>query len=247
VKVTVVGGKGLLGSHLSPTLTENGHDVTITTRSATSEGEMEADLESGKGLREAMADADVVVHLASDPRKPRDIDVAGTRKLLEALTDGQLIVYMSIVGVDRHPFFYYRAKRETEQMIEASGHRFTILRATQFHDFVAYFLGAASRPPIAFIPKTFVFQPVDTGEVADQIARLIDEPSQGIQPDFAGPAIHTAEYLARSLMSARGKERPMVSLPVFGKSANAFRAGVHTNPDRAVGVRTWEDFLAGES
>ena len=239
MRVTVLGGSGLLGRSLTPKLTEAGHVVTVASRSS----DAKVDLESGAGLADAVKDADVVVHLASDARKPRKVDVAGTAGLLE-LIDGQHLVYMSIVGVDHHPFTYYRAKHEVEQMIEASGVSYTILRATQFHEFVAGFLGAACKPPIALIPKKFVFQPVDTGEVASRLAALVHDPRHGLEADFAGPEVHTAEYLARSLMEARGRERPILNLPVFGKAARAFRAGVHTNPEAATGLRTWEEFLA---
>lgn len=238
MRVTVLGGRGLLGRHLAPLLTEAGHVVTIA-------GRAEADLATGEGLPGVVADADVVVHLASDARRPKTVDVAGTSRLIGALVD-QHLVYMSIVGVDQHPFAYYRAKYEAEQMIEGSGVSHSILRATQFHDFIAYLLGAASKPPVALIPKRFLFQPVDTGEVASQLAALVHDPRPGLQPDFAGPEVHTAEYLARSLMEARGRERPILNLPVMGEAARAFKRGVHTNPDRAVGIRTWEQFLSND-
>ena len=88
-----------------------------------------------------------------------------------------------------------------------------------------------------------MFPPIETGEVAVNIAELVESGRTGLQPDFGGPEVHTAEYLAKSLMAARGKSKRIVNLPVPGKAAAAFRQGVHTNPDRAVGVRTWEDYL----
>lgn len=242
MRVSVLGGKGLLGRHLVPRLKEEGHDVAVTTRSPEADGEVRADFISGEGIRDAVEDAEVVVHLVSDARRPAATDLNGTKKLLHVL-DGQHLVYISIVGVDRHPFAYYRTKFEVEQLIGEAGVSHSILRATQFHDFVAFFLGAACRPPIALIPKRFVFQPVDTAEVASELARLVGSKVPGRQPDLAGPAVHNAEYLARSLMTAKGRERPVLNLPVPGRAARAFRQGAHTNPDRAVGRRTWEDFL----
>ena len=244
MRVVITGGRGLLGSRLSPMLAERGHDVIVTSRSATGDGAVAADLLTGEGLGEAMSGADVIIHLASDAQKPKKVDVAGTERLLSVLDPGQRIVYMSIVGVDRHPFFYYRSKLQVEQMIESSGIPFTILRATQFHEFVAFFLGAAVRSVAAIVPKKFVFQPVDTGEVASHLADLMEEGRTGLVPDFAGPEIHTAEYLARTLMEQQGRERPMIPLPVFGRAASAFKQGIHTNPERAVGNRTWEQFLS---
>jgi uncharacterized protein YbjT (DUF2867 family) len=238
MRVTVLGGTGLLGRHLVPLLGETGHEVTVASRSA----DVKADLTTGVGLAEAVEDADLVVHLASDARKPDKVDVSGTRNLLDVL-EGQHLFYMSIVGVDRHPFAYYRAKHQAEQLIESSDLKYTILRATQFHDFVDHFLGTACRPPIALIPKRFVFQPVDAAEVASELATLIHARRIGLQPDFAGPTIHNAEHLARTLMEAKGRERPIINLPVPGNSAKAFKLGVHTNADRAVGRKTWVEFL----
>ena len=239
MRLTVLGGNGLLGKHLVPLLTEAGHDVTVASRSS----ETKADLATGEGLLEAVVDADIVVHLASDSRRPEKVDVAGTRKLLKTL-DHQHLFYVSIVGVDEHPFAYYQAKYQAEQLIEDSGLTHTILRATQFHDFVAHFLGAACKPPIALIPKRFLFQPVDTGEVAAELATIIHARRIGMQPDFGGPAIHDTEYLARSLLVAKGKKRLILNLPVPSKTARAFSEGLHTNRDRAVGRVTWEEFLS---
>ena len=242
MRVTVLGGKGLLGRHLVPMLAERGHDVKVTSRNPEGELEARADFVSGEGIRAAIDAAEAIVHLVSDARKPAKTDIEGTKRLLRAM-QGQHLVYISIVGVDRHPFAYYRAKFEVERMIGDSGVAHTILRATQFHDFVAYFLGAACRPPLALIPKRFVFQPIDTAEVASELTNLVEQKSPGLQPDMAGPVVHDAEYLARSLMSAKGRERPILNLPVPGRAARAFRDGAHTNPDRAVGKRTWEDYL----
>lgn len=242
MKVTVLGGKGLLGRHLTPLLAASGHDVTIGTRSPAAPEEVRVDFLTGEGVADSVREADVIVHLVSDAVKSRRTDVEGTKRLLDAVDD-QHLVYMSIVGVDRHPFAYYRVKFEVEQMIAASGVGHTIVRATQFHDFVAYFLGVACRPIVALIPKRFVFQPIDVREVATSLAGVVDATPFGLQPDLAGPAIHTAEYLARSLMTAKGRERPMLNLPVPGRAARAFREGIHTNPDRAVGTTTWEEYL----
>ena len=242
MKITVFGGRGLLGSHLVPLLDEGGHETTVTTRSPSADNETKADFLTGEGMKEAIADAEVLVHLVSDAAKPNKTDVQGTKRLLD-LMDGQHLVYMSIVGVDRHPFAYYRAKLEAERLIGESGVSHSILRATQFHDFIARIMRAAGRPPLALIPKRFVFQPIDTGEVGVALAELVESRAPGLQPDIGGPAVHTAEYLARSFMEAIGRERPILNLPVPGKAARAFKEGLHTNERRAVGRVTWEDYL----
>ena len=75
MRVTVLGGTGLLGRHLVPLLKETGHEVTVASRST----KVKADLATGEGLADAVGDADLVVHLASDARKPDKVDVAGTQ------------------------------------------------------------------------------------------------------------------------------------------------------------------------
>lgn len=239
MNVTVLGGTGLLGSRVTRLLEEAGHEVMVASRS----GSTPVDLATGHGLELAVRDADVVIHLASDARRPRKVDVGGTERLLAVIEEDQRLIYASIVGVDRHPFAYYRAKHEAEMMIADRHQEHVILRATQFHDFVAFFIGASLRPLVALIPKKFVFQPVDTDEVASQVAGLVHTSHRGVLPDFAGPEVLTAEYLARSLLAARGQKKAVLNLPVPGKAAAAFRAGLHTNPDQAVGVKTWEEYL----
>ena len=243
MNVTVLGGRGLLGARVTRLLRDAGHEVLAASRSA----QALVDLTTGEGLPEAVSQADVVAHLASDARRPKKVDIGGTKRLLDVLEPDQRLIYVSIVGVDRHPFAYYQAKYAAEQMIIDAHENHVILRATQFHDFVAFFLGAALKPMVALIPKKFVFQPIDTDEVASRVAGLVHSSQMGLLPDVAGPEVHTAEHLARTLMAAQGKKKPMLNLPVPGKSAAAFKAGVHTNPDEAVGVRTWSEYLAGFS
>lgn len=243
MNVTVLGGRGMLGSRVTRLLREAGHEVIVASRSA----ELPVDLVTGEGIEEAVVDADTVVHLASDAKRPKKVDVEGTRRVLEHIEPDQRLIFVSIVGVDKHPFAYYRAKYRAEQMISASHENHVILRATQFHDFVAFFIGTACKPRVALIPKKFVFQPVDTDEVASRVAGLAHSSSTGLLPDVAGPEVLTAEHLARTLMAAQGRKKTMLNLPVPGKAAAAFRAGVHTNPDEAVGVKTWVEYLQGFS
>lgn len=247
MNVTVLGGAGLLGRNLIPLLVERGHRVVVT-RSSSAPGPVpgaktvHAQLETGDGLAEAVAGADVVVHLASDPLHPEPVDVAGTERLLPMLGDRHL-VYVSIVGVDRHPLPYYRAKLATENLIAGSGVGHTILRATQFHDFIAWRIGNMTRGRVARIAWRYVYQPVDVAEVAEELARIVDGPPSGKAPDFAGPQILGIEHLTRSLLAAQSRRRRLVPVPSFTAEARAFRAGAHTNPERAVGRVTWGDYL----
>jgi uncharacterized protein YbjT (DUF2867 family) len=247
VNVTILGGTGALGRLLVRRLAGKGHTVTIAGHSASPEPEpglrgARVDLATGEGLSEAIAPAECVVHLASDPRRPREVDVSGTERLLGQIGDRHL-VYVSIVGVDRHPLPYYRAKYATERLIEDAGGLHTIIRATQFHDLIAYWIEGMTNSPIARVPRGYLYQPIDIGEVAAEVGELVERRPQGRAPDLAGPEILGIEHLARTYMAAKGRNRPLVRYPKPGPVARAFRDGVHTNPDRAVGKVTWAEHL----
>ena len=98
--------------------------------------------------------------------------------------------------------------------------------------------------PVIPVPAGVRFQPVDTGEVAARLVELALGAPAGLVPDMAGPRVYTMADLLRGYLRARGKRRPLVPVPLPGKAARAVRAGANLAPDRAVGHRTWEDFLA---
>jgi uncharacterized protein YbjT (DUF2867 family) len=215
-----------------------GHEVVVASRGA----QVEVDLVTGAGLREAIEGADTVVSLASNPSSPETVDVQGTRRVIEAIA-GQHLVYLSIVGVDRHPLPYYRAKLEAERIISSSGVAHTVIRATQFHDFVEWRLAGWCHRRIALVPAGYVYQPVAKEEVAAELARISVSSPTGTAPDFAGPEVLTIDALARGYMTARGRETPLARYPKPGAVAAGYRSGLHTNPSRAVGITTWADYL----
>jgi uncharacterized protein YbjT (DUF2867 family) len=243
VKVAVIGGTGLLGRRVVRELAKDGIDHTIAGRSAEGPNAVTIDITTGQGLAEAIAGCDTVMLLASNPARPRKVDIEGTRRLLPLIEDRHL-VYISIVGVDRHSFRYYRAKYEVEQMIAASVENYSILRATQFHGLLVFALAKLARMwPYCLVPSRFVFQPVDVGEVARHLVDIARADPARMLPDLAGPEIIDAKTLARTYMTAIGRERPVVGVYVPGRVAGAFRRGLHTNPERAVGRKTWEQHL----
>jgi uncharacterized protein YbjT (DUF2867 family) len=247
MNVTILGGGGAVGRIVTTPLIVRGHRVTIAGRSVSPEPRpgvrgLHVDLATGRGLSEAIAGAESVVHLASDPQNAKEVDVSGTERLLEQIGDRHL-TYLSIVGVDRHPLPYYRSKLAAERLIEGAGGLYTIVRATQFHDLMAYRVDRMTHSLIAHVPKGYVYQPIDISEVAEELAALVDTHPQGRAPDLAGPKVLGIAHLARTYMTARGKKRPLIEIPRFGPVARAFRSGAHTNPDRAVGKVTWADHL----
>src|SRR3989337_3515075 len=152
-RALITGGTGVLGREVAGRLSQAGYSVRVVSRrAAPAEGAptewAQAQIETGEGLAEAVAGVDVIVHCASSPfRRTREVDVEGTRRLLAAA--GRVgvshFVYISIVGVDRIPLPYYKAKLAAERLIEESGVPYSILRATQFHSLIDRFLGTLVR------------------------------------------------------------------------------------------------------
>jgi uncharacterized protein YbjT (DUF2867 family) len=206
------------------------------------------DLTTGAGLTESVADIDAIVHLASHSRNAPVVDVEGTRRLShEARTAGvQHLLFISIVGIDRIPFRYYECKLEAERLIADSGVPFSILRATQFHSFVALLLNEASRYPFIMpIPSGFFVQSVAVEEVAARLCRSVNEGPNGMLRDFGGPEVLTIEEAATAWIGHSRRESALRAVPIDfpGKVAAAFRAGYNTCPDGERGTTTWREWL----
>jgi uncharacterized protein YbjT (DUF2867 family) len=88
---------------------------------------------------------------------------------------------------------------------------------------------------------------VDTGEVADRLIELADGGPAGLAPDFGGPAAYPMADLIRSYLNAAGRHRPLIPVPLPGKTARAVRGGANLPAaDATLGRRTWEEFLAAQ-
>jgi uncharacterized protein YbjT (DUF2867 family) len=241
VRILVTGGTGQLGSAVVARLRAAGEEVRVLSRRAAPDV-VRGDLRTGRGVDSAVAGVDVVVHCATD-YLGRESQLA--RTLVEAArwAGGPHLVYVSIVGVDRVPLGYYRAKHETEQLIAASGLPHTIQRATQFHGLVRTLLAGASRLPVVPVPR-ISFQPVDVRDVARRLAgHALDDPA-GRAPDFGGPEILSAAELAQAVAEASARRRRIVPLKVPGETFRAYADGGHLAPAHREGEITFREYLA---
>ena len=209
------------------------------------------DLLKNEGIPAAVAGAEVIVHCAGGRK---DDDVA-TRNLVAAasLAGHPHLVFISVVGADRIPvasaadramFGYFGFKLAAERAVAESGLPWTILRATQFHDLSLTVAAQMAKLPVIPVPAGVRFQPVDTDEVAARLVELALGAPAGLVPDMAGPRVSSMAGLLRAYLRARGKHRLLVPVRLPGQAARAVRAGANLAPARAVGHRTWEEFLA---
>ncbi|MEU5889596.1 NAD(P)H-binding protein [Streptomyces sp. NPDC047461] len=239
--ILVTGGTGTLGRLLAERLRADGHEVRVLSRHAQPYA---VDLrEGGAALDAAVEGVDTVVHCAStqtggDEKAARNLIAAARRAGVGHL------VYISIVGVDRVPFGYYRSKLAVERQVEESGLGWTVLRATQFHDLLVRMFRAMAKSPVMVVPAGVSDQPVEVAEVADRLAGLAAGSPAGRVADLGGPEVRSFESLARAYVKATGRRRAVVNVPLAGKAYRGFRAGGHLAPERAVGKGTFEEYLA---
>ncbi|MFG2326455.1 SDR family oxidoreductase [Streptomyces sp. NBC_01723] len=239
--ILVTGGTGTLGRLVTERLRTDGHEVRVLSRHSRPYA---VDLrENGGGLDAALGGVETVVHCATSPRGG---DERAASNLVAAARRAGVahLVYISIVGVDRVPFGYYRSKLAVERTVEESGLGWTVLRATQFHDLVVQVLQALAKAPVLPLPAGIRDQPVEVAEVADRLAALAAGAPAGRVADMGGPEVRTFESLARAYLRATGRRRAVVKVPLAGKTYRAFRAGGHLAPGRAVGTGTFEEYLA---
>jgi uncharacterized protein YbjT (DUF2867 family) len=251
--ILVTGGTGTLGRLVVARLREAGRNVRVLSR-GTHECQgiefVRGDIATGEGVAAGVNSVDVVVHSAGSAKGDGD----KARHLVAAASDARVrhIVFISVVGADRIPmsgrmdrtmFGYFGEKRAAEQAIETSGIPWTTLRATQFFDLSLMTAEGMAKLPLIPVPAGFRFQPVDAGEVADRLVELALGAPAGLVPAIGGPRVYDWAELIRAYLRAARKRRLIVRPRVPGAAAATIRDGANLAPDRAVGRRTWEQFL----
>jgi uncharacterized protein YbjT (DUF2867 family) len=199
-----------------------------------------------------LSSADVIVHAASHPLRYRAVDLDGTRRmirLLKAIGHRPHIVYVSIVGCDRNPYPYYRAKWAAEMVLNRSGLPVTVVRATQFHNLIATAV-AAARWPVAVVPPNTASQPCERRWIGQQLADITLGPSpEGHRraTDLAGPDVITVSEAIRLVCEKDRRRIPhLITLPAIGGSLKAFAARTNLpGPDVLIGGKSFTDWLRG--
>jgi len=223
MKIVVIGGDGLIGSGLVEILRTRGHTaVSASPRSG-------VNTLTGQGLATALAGADVVVDVTNSPSFADD-DVmhffctSTTNQLAaERAASVRHHVALSIVGSERLPDSgYFRAKVAQEELIEKGGVPYSILRATQFFEFLGRIAEAGAEGSSVRVPP-ILMQPLAARDVSAALADVVcGAPLEGMA-EVAGPEKLRLDDLAQRLLRARGDERPVVSDPqalYFGTPAD---------------------------
>ena len=242
MSILVTGGTGRLGRPTVAALRARGLETRILSRHAGPDHAV-ADLATGEGLAAALVGVDTVVHLATSRSK----DLGQTQRLLDAMAGtGAHLVFISIVGVDKIPYGYYRDKVASEQAIEASDVPHTIIRVSQFHGFVSEFLDAQRRLPVTVVLPMSA-QTIHMPEVAERLVELVEAGPQGRVDDLGGPEQLTLREFATQWQQAHGRTRPIWTLHLPGKLVRAFKAGHHMPGLPGAARVTFREYLAIET
>ena len=213
MKIVIVGGTGLIGSKTAAILRQGGHEIVIASRKSG------IDVITGKGLKEAMAGAAVVIDVANSPSFEDKAVLAffetSSRNLLaaEAGTSVRHHVALSIVGTERTPDNgYFRAKVAQEKLIEASRIPYTIVRATQFMEFLGAIAAAGANGNVVRLSPG-LFQPIAADDVAAIVANVALAPPRNGTIDIAGPERAPFDEIIARYLKAVGDPRTVARDP----------------------------------
>ena len=243
MKLAVAGGTGTVGTHVVEVARMRGHEVVVLSRSAG------VDLVSGNGLADAIAGVDAVVDVSStqtvSAKESMAFFSAVTHNLLAAEIEAGVghHLALSIVGIDKAPHAYYAGKVKQEGIIRAGTVPWTILRATQFHEFAGQIRAQMSFGPVSVIPK-MVSQPIAAREVAERLIDLAEHSPAGRVADLGGPREERMAQMVRRYARAAGARGLVLELPVPGAYGRAMRDGTLINAnDSDHGRQTFDQWL----
>lgn len=213
MKIVVIGGAGVVGASVVEILANQDHDVVAASRRTG------VDVITGAGLREALTGVDVVVDVVNSPSFEDEVALrffeTSTANLLalEAELGVGHHVALSIVGAERlQANGYFRAKLVQERQVQAGAVPYTILRATQFFEFLgAIVRDGAEDDEVRLAPARI--QPIAADDVAIALSRLAIAPPRNATVEVAGPDPYRLDAIAGAFMAATGDSRHVVADP----------------------------------
>ncbi len=212
MKMVVIGGTGLIGSKAVAILRQGGHEIVAASPKSG------VNSITGEGLKEAMAGAQVAIDLTNSPsfedRAVMQFFETSGHNLLRAETEAGVRhhVALSIVAIDRTDNSYFRAKAGQEKLVEASGIPYTIIRATQFLEFLGGIADESADGNTVRLPP-IAFQPIAAEDVAAMVAEVaLAAPRNGIV-EIAGPERAPFNEIVARYLKAAGDPREVVGDP----------------------------------
>ena len=243
MKIAVIGGTGLIGSQVVKILNAGGHEAVPHSPSTG------LDLLSGRGLPEALKGAGVVVNLTNSPTFD-DAAPAFFQQTMDNLIAaasaagvGHAVV-LSIVGADKVPgLVYYRAKVQQENILKAGPVPYSIVRATQFFEFMGWALSETADQNTVRLPATLV-QPIAAADVAQEVADVsVGTPLRDTR-NIAGPDVFALDELGRITLAAHNDQRTVVTDNGAGMFAAASGDALIAQNGAVIAKTSYREWLA---
>jgi uncharacterized protein YbjT (DUF2867 family) len=243
MKIAVIGGTGLIGSQVVRILNASGHEAVPQSPSTG------LDLLSGQGLPEALTGASVVVNLTNSPTFD-DASPAFFQQTMNNLLAAASVagvghaVILSIVGADKVPgLVYYRAKVLQEDILKAGPLPYSIVRATQFFEFLDATLSSNADENTVRLPATLV-QPIASADVAQSVADVsVGAPLQGTR-NIAGPEVFALDELGKITLAAHDDHRTVVTDNSAGMFAAASGDALIAKDGAVIAKTTYREWLS---
>jgi uncharacterized protein YbjT (DUF2867 family) len=254
MRIVIAGGTGTAGRVIAEEARRAGHEaVTLSRHPSAAAGHMVADLLTGSGLDLALSDADAVIDASNIPTskeaKATAFFTTATQQLLaaEERTGVPHHLTLSIVGIDRMPTGYYRAKLAQEAAVRTAAERtgvgFTIARVTQFHDFVQLIMSRFRRGPVVVAPPLHL-QPVDLRDVARHLLHAVQTGPAGRAPDLGGPRPEELPDMVRRYAAGVGARVRVLVPPMLGPVRRANQEKVlRPAPPAVYGTYSFDEWL----
>lgn len=247
MKIAVAGGTGAVGSHVTRVAAARGHEVTVLARATG------IDLRTGAGLAARLDAVEVVIDVLSVSTQSAEASVDFFRTTTTTLLDAERAagtphhVALSIVGIDRAPEAYYAGKIVQEQLVVAGRVPWTILRATQFHEFAEQMFHRTKVGPLVLAPHART-QPIAAREVAEHLLELATGPAQGRATELAGPREEDLADMVKSYADAVEHRGPVLAVKLPGAQMKGMREGLNLPGANAVlGSQTFAEWVASAS
>lgn len=248
MKIVVIGGSGLIGSRLVKILRQTEHTVVAASPDSG------VDTITGEGLAEALSNADAVVDVSNSPSYEENAVMrffaTSTTNLLAAETVAGVHhhVVLSIVGIDRLPDSpYYRAKLAQENLVKNSLIPYTIVRSTQFFEFLNGIANASTDGDRVLLSPAYV-QPIAADELVSKLAEIVAGPPANGTREIAGPEKFRLSEIVGKYLSATADPRSVTD------DTNALYFGTRLDDHSLVpaggaslGTKSFSDWLAGQS
>ncbi|MCW2787079.1 MAG: hypothetical protein JWP74_3596 [Marmoricola sp.] len=236
----------MIGAIIVDQLRARGHEPVVLARASG------VDLLTGDGLEELLDGVEAVVDVTStatiSAKEATDFFTTTTGHLLRAgyAAGVRHHVLLSIVGVDDIPFGYYVGKLAQEELVKDGKVPWTIVRATQFHEFAAQMIERSSYGPFVVVPQ-MRSAPIAAEEVAAVLTGIAIGVPQGVAAEVRGPREESVPEMTKQLLRKRGSRQRVIKARLLGKTGKKMRSGglVPADPG-TVGTQTYDEWLAGQ-